>query len=223
MSRCGCGALSTRLDLEAVYVRTQRERHVEDVSTNLFMEREVHQLVAFFIVVHEGKRSSVEFLGIAPVFSRAISDMPVWRADTRSRSSTHFACRRERASVRRFEEGKASVYALIAKDQLMSFRDLSFAACASRENTEAETSARSQRETAETKAAAGRPTTEKRGCLSLSVLAAEDGIRHAIAAAPSLTDARMDEYWSIVSLTPLFCKVFNLRVGSTGRPQQVAF
>lgn len=106
---------------------------------------------------------------------------------------------RDRASVRRFQEGKASVYAVIAKDQLMSFTDLSFAACSSRENTETEASARSQRETAEAKAA-GRPTTSERlGALGSSALIDEADTGRAVAAAPSLVDVRMDEHWCAVS------------------------
>lgn len=112
--------------------------------------------------------------------------------------------RRDRASLRRFEEGKASVYAFVAKDQLMSFRDLSFAACSARERGEVEASARSQREAAEAAnaAAAGGRRQLVRGEQRRrpSALAGEDGIGHAVAAASSLADAQMDGHWRAVSL-----------------------
>lgn len=102
--------------------------------------------------------------------------------------------------MRRFEEGKASVYAFVAKDQLMSFRELSFAACSARERGEVEASARSQREAAEEAraAAAGGGRGEQRR--RPSALTDEDGIGHAVAAASSLADAQMDEHWRAVSL-----------------------
>lgn len=108
--------------------------------------------------------------------------------------------------MRRFEEGKASVYAFVAKDQLVSFRDLSFAACSARERGEVEASARSQREAAEEAktAAAGGGRQLVRGGQQRrrrpSALADEDGIGHAVAAASSLADAQMDEHWRAVSL-----------------------
>ncbi|CAM9437484.1 unnamed protein product [Ectocarpus sp. 4 AP-2014] len=109
---------------------------------------------------------------------------------------------RDRASLRRFEEGKASVYAFVAKDQLMSFQDLSFAACSARERGEVEASARSQREAAEeAKAAAasgGRQLLMGEQRSRPSALAGEDGVGHAVAAASSLADAQMDEHWRAV-------------------------
>lgn len=108
------------------------------------------------------------------------------------RISTTTAVFRDRASVRQFMEGKASVYALVAKDQLMSFRDLSFAACSARERAEVEASVRSQREAAEARATGdggGRP---------LKLVNEHDGPRQAVAAASSLADAQMDEQWSAV-------------------------
>ncbi|CAB1100113.1 unnamed protein product [Ectocarpus sp. CCAP 1310/34] len=109
---------------------------------------------------------------------------------------------RDRASLRRFEEGKASVYAFVAKDQLMSFRDLSFAACSARERGEVEASARSQREAAEAaKAAAaggGRQLVRGEQRRRPSAFAGEDGIGHAVAAASSLADAQMDGHWRAV-------------------------
>lgn len=121
---------------------------------------------------------------------------------------------RDRASVSRFVEGKTSVYSLVAKDQLMSFRDLSFAACSSRERAEVEASARSQRQAAEARAAAavdggsgGRSMAEQRRWVVASAPAGvkEEGADHAVAAAPSLADPQMDEHWSAVSLSPVFC------------------
>lgn len=106
---------------------------------------------------------------------------------------------RDRASVRRFQEGKASLYAVIAKDQLMSFTDLSFAACSSRERTEVEASARSQRETAEAKAAGRTPTSERLGALGSSTLTDDIDAGRVVAVAPSLVDVRMDEHWRAVS------------------------
>ncbi|CAM9228135.1 unnamed protein product, partial [Hapterophycus canaliculatus] len=119
---------------------------------------------------------------------------------------------RDRASVRHFVEGKASVYSLVAKDQLMSFRDVSFAACSSRERAEVEASARSQRQTAEAKAAAaaaaaggggggggGRSMAEQRRRISAaSALVTAEGVEHAVAAAPNLAAPQMDEHWSTV-------------------------
>lgn len=67
----------------------------------------------------------------------------------------------------------------------MSYQDLSFAACSSRENGEIEASSRSQRETAEKKAKR-RP-------------AAATGALRPVAAAPTLSDARVDEHWKAVS------------------------
>lgn len=91
------------------------------------------------------------------------------------------------------------MYAIIAKDQLMSFTDLSFAACSLRESAEVEASARSQRETAEAKAAGRPPTSKRLGASGSSALAGEADAGRAVAAAPSLVDARMDEHWRAVS------------------------
>lgn len=106
-------------------------------------------------------------------------------------------------SVRQFMKGRASVYALVAKDQLMSFQDLSFAACSARERAEVEASARSQREAAE--ARVGLPTAEQRRRVrGLTAAAADqDGAGNAVAAAPNLTDAQMDEQWKTVSVCPV--------------------
>lgn len=103
--------------------------------------------------------------------------------------------------MRHFLEGKASVYALIAKDQLMSFQDLSFSACSARERAEVEASARSQREAAEARAATAALQTaeQRRRVLGSSVPANEDGVWNAVAAASSLADAQMDEQWRVVS------------------------
>lgn len=97
--------------------------------------------------------------------------------------------------MRQFEEGKASVYALVAKDQLISFDDLSFAACSSRENAEVEASVRSQREAAEAKTLASR---ERSG----PELAGKVG-QEAVAAAPTLADSSMDKYWREVGFRVL--------------------
>lgn len=105
--------------------------------------------------------------------------------------------------VRQFVEGRASVYALVAKDQLLSFQDLSFAACSARERAEVEASARSQREASEARAsAAGLPRAEQRRRVLGSAAAAaveEDGARNAVAAASNLADSQMDEQWKTVS------------------------
>lgn len=107
--------------------------------------------------------------------------------------------------MRQFMEGEASVYAQVAKDQLMSFRDLSFAACSARERAEVEASMRSQREAAAARAAAagGRPAAEqRRRVLSSPALVNEnDDPRKAVAAASSLADAQMDEQWRAVSVS----------------------
>lgn len=101
--------------------------------------------------------------------------------------------------MRQFMDGEASVYALVAKDQLMSFRDLSFAACSARERAEVETSARSQREAAGVRAAAvaagGKP---------LKLANEHDGPLKAVVAALSLADAQMDDQWSAVSASPVY-------------------
>lgn len=136
------------------------------------------------------------------------------------RTPTPACCRRDRASVRQFLEGKASVYALIAKDQLMSFQDVGCSACSARERAEVEASARSQREAAEARAAAGGGgSAEKRrrrgggagagSGASSSALGTEDGDWGAVAAASSLVDAQMDGQWRAVSvcLCLLFCSV----------------
>lgn len=109
--------------------------------------------------------------------------------------------------MRHFLEGRASVYALIAKDQLMSFQDLSCSACSARERAEVEASARSQREAAEARAGGGdagggaMQTAEKhRRPLGSSAPAGEDGASSAVAAALSLADAQMDEQWRAVSV-----------------------
>lgn len=86
------------------------------------------------------------------------------------------------------------MYALVAKDQLMSFRDHSLAACARRESIEVEASSRSQREATESKAAGG-PTSPIGG-------AGSDGGAVAVSVAPCLADARMDQYWSMVRFCP---------------------
>lgn len=124
-----------------------------------------------------------------------------------SASHFHRHCRRDRASVRQFLEGKASVYALIAKDQLMSFQDLSCSACAARERAEVEASARSQREAAEAMAA-GAPQTaqQRRRGAGSSALADTDGAKDAVAAASSLADGQMDEHWRAVSVCSLSCR-----------------
>lgn len=95
--------------------------------------------------------------------------------------------RRDRTTVGSFQEGKASVYALVAKDQLLSFRDLGCAACSTRENAEVVASVRSQREAAEARAAVGARTNS-------------EVVTRTVAAAPTLTDARMDEHWRAVSV-----------------------
>ncbi|CAM9533516.1 unnamed protein product [Scytosiphon promiscuus] len=116
---------------------------------------------------------------------------------------------RDRASVKCFVEGKASVYSLVGKDQLMSFRDLSFPECSSRERAEVEASARSQRQTAEARAAAvaaaaadgggGRLAAEQRRRFAAgSAATKEESAKYAVAAAPSLADPQMDEHWSAV-------------------------
>lgn len=81
----------------------------------------------------------------------------------------------------------------------MSFTDLSFAACSSRENAEVEASARSQREAAAAKAAGRPPNSERLGALGSLALTGEADAVRAVAAAPSLVDARMDEHWRAVS------------------------
>lgn len=104
-------------------------------------------------------------------------------------------------------EGRASVYALVAKDQLMSFQDLSFSACSARERAEVEASARSQREAAEARAAAAGPRTaeQRRRVQGVTAVAAvdQDGAGNAVASAPNLTDAQMDEQWRTVSVYPV--------------------
>lgn len=114
---------------------------------------------------------------------------------------------RDRASVRHFLEGKASVYALIAKDQLMSFQDLAFSACSARERDEVEASARSQREAAEARAAATATAAavqtgeQRRRVRGSSAAANEDsGGNAVVAAASNLADAQMDGQWRAVSL-----------------------
>lgn len=81
------------------------------------------------------------------------------------------------------------MYALIAKDQLISYGDLTFAACSARESSEVEASARSQREAGEAKATSVSVS---------SVFGDENGFRRAVSAAPSLVDPRMDGHWRTV-------------------------
>lgn len=95
--------------------------------------------------------------------------------------------RRDRTTVRCFQEGKASVYALVAEDQLLSFRDRSYSSCSNREKAEIEESARSQREATEARGAGAR--TKK----------SEAAVTRTVAAAPSLVDTRVDEHWRAVS------------------------
>lgn len=107
--------------------------------------------------------------------------------------------------MRQFEQGKASIYAIVAKDQVMSYHDLGLAATSSRENHEIETSARSQREVAEAKGKAKvsgvRVGSERRGSGSVPPERKTAGdVRRPVASAPTLVDARMDEHWREVSL-----------------------
>ena len=81
----------------------------------------------------------------------------------------------------------------------MSFTDLSFAACSSRENAEVEASARSQREAAAAKAAGRPPSSERLGALGSLALTGVADAGRGVAAAPSLVDVRMDEHWRSVS------------------------
>lgn len=103
---------------------------------------------------------------------------------------------RDRATVLSFEEGSSSVYAFAAKDQLVSFQDLSFANCSAQEAAEVERSSRSQREAAEakekSKVHSGRRPVTARG----------DGFDDCrpVAAAPNLVDPRMDEHWRTVGV-----------------------
>lgn len=105
------------------------------------------------------------------------------------------------------------MYSLVAKDQLLSSDDLSFVACAARESAEMEASSRSQRETAEARASAAKagPDDRSGGGGRGAATGAEkhmagdsSGVKSAVvAAAPSLADGRMDEYWKEVSLMVL--------------------
>lgn len=112
--------------------------------------------------------------------------------------------------MRHFLEGKASVYALIAKDQLMSFQDLTCSACSVRERAEVEASARSQREAAEARAAAA-------GALQRSAPGGgEDDVWNEVAAASSLADAQMDEQWRAVSVWPRYVTCLCVRPAGPG-------
>lgn len=128
--------------------------------------------------------------------------------------------------MRQFLDGKASVYALIAKDQLMSFQDLSCSACSARERAEVEASARSQREAAEARAVAGGSAADKRGrrgagagSSSSAVTGTEGGDWGAVAAASSLADPQMDGQWRAVSM----CVLLFLLLFGPRRESECAF
>ena len=95
-----------------------------------------------------------------------------------------------------FEKGSSSVYALAAKDQLVSFRALSFANCSAQEAAEVERSARSQREAAEAK----EKLKVDSGRRPLVVGDDGFGVCRPVAAAPNLVDPRMDEHWRTVGV-----------------------
>lgn len=103
---------------------------------------------------------------------------------------------RDRATVVSFEKGSSSVYALVAKDQLVSFRDLSFANCSAQEAAEMERSARSQREAAEAKEKSKVDSGRR------PVMDRDDGFDDCrpVAASPNLVDPRMDEHWRTVGV-----------------------
>lgn len=131
--------------------------------------------------------------------------------------------------MRQFLDGKASVYALIAKDQLMSFQDLSCSACSARERAEVEASARSQREAAEARAVAGGSAADKRGrrgagagSSSSAAMGTEGGDWGAVAAASSLADPQMDGQWRAVSVCVAVLVVVwpSSRVGVCVRPAE---